>query len=85
MIFEKILKIIIFNHPKSKLFMILEDNLGTLDCKVKLLDRKYWTEDAGLQYIQQLPFVEDVKALNVSTTGNYFAVCCIAAASAHAI
>ena len=68
-------------NPKSKLFSIIEENTSTVVSSIKLLNRKYWAEATGLEYIQQLAFSEDVEALKVSVDGNYFAVCCIAAAS----
>lgn len=67
-------------NPKSKLFSIIEENLEVLDSKITLLDRRYWAETTGLDYIQQLAFAEDVEAIKISVGGNYFAVCCIAAA-----
>ena len=67
--------------PKSKLFSIIEENLEVLNSKVTLLDRRYWAETTGLDYIQQLAFAEDVEAIKISVGGNYFAVCCIAAVS----
>lgn len=68
--------------PKSKLFSIIEENLESLESKLTLLDRRYWAESTGLDYIQVLAFVEDVEAIKVSVAGNYYAVCCIAAVSA---
>jgi DNA mismatch repair protein MSH4 len=67
--------------PRSKLFSIIEENLPALDSKITLLDRRYWAETSGLEYIQQLAFKEDVEGIKVSVGGNYFAVCCIAAVS----
>jgi DNA mismatch repair protein MSH4 len=67
--------------PRSKLFSIIEENLPALDSKITLLDRRYWAETSGLEYIQQLAFKEDVEAIKVSVGGNYFAVCCTAAVS----
>ncbi|KAI9832412.1 MAG: hypothetical protein M1819_004401 [Sarea resinae] len=64
-------------NPKSKLFSIIEGNLP--DISIRPLDRKYWAESSGLEYIQQLAFAEDVEAIKVSIEGNYFATCCIAA------
>lgn len=71
--------------PKSKLFSIIEENLDALDSNMTLLDRRYWAESAGLEYIQQLAFADDVEAIKISVGGNYFAVCCIAAVSALAL
>jgi DNA mismatch repair protein MSH4 len=44
-----------------------------------LLDRRYWSETTGLEYIQQLAFAQDVETIKTAVTGNYFAVCCFAA------
>jgi DNA mismatch repair protein MSH4 len=44
-----------------------------------LLDRKYWSESAGLEYIQRLAFADDVEPIKIAMAGNYFATCCFAA------
>ncbi|KAM0701102.1 hypothetical protein Q7P35_011463 [Cladosporium inversicolor] len=83
-------KLIVFNpttilivssasDPKSKLFSIIEDSLDDLDSNIRLLDRRYWAETVGLDYIQQLAFPEDVEAIKTAVSGNYYAVCCFAA------
>lgn len=69
-------------NPKSKLFSIIEENLEAIGSRLTLVDRRYWAETTGLEYIQQLAFAEDVEAIKISVGGNYFAVCCIAAVSA---
>jgi len=85
-------KLIVFNpttilvvstasDPKSKLFSIIEDSLDDLDSNIRLLDRRYWAETVGLDYIQQLAFAEDVEAIKTAVSGNYYAVCCFAAVS----
>ncbi|OAG21112.1 hypothetical protein CC77DRAFT_987905 [Alternaria alternata] len=66
--------------PRSKLFSIIEENLEDIGSKLTLLDRRYWAESTGYEYIQSLAFKEDVEAIKVSVTGNYYAVCCMAAA-----
>ncbi|OAL53212.1 hypothetical protein IQ07DRAFT_561832 [Pyrenochaeta sp. DS3sAY3a] len=66
--------------PKSKLFSIIEENLEDIDSKLTLLDRRYWAESTGFDYIQSLAFKEDIEAIKISVAGNYYAVCCIAAA-----
>jgi DNA mismatch repair protein MSH4 len=87
-------KLIVFNpttilvvssasDPKSKLFSIIEDSLDDLDSNIRLLDRRYWAETVGLDYIQQLAFAEDVEAIKTAVSGNYYAVCCFAAVSVH--
>ncbi|KAK1074861.1 MutS protein msh4 [Friedmanniomyces endolithicus] len=65
--------------PKSKLFSIIEDNLEDIGSNLTLLDRRYWAETTGLEYIQQLAFAEDAEALKTAVSGNYYAVCCFAA------
>ncbi|KAF2854803.1 DNA mismatch repair protein-like protein MutS [Plenodomus tracheiphilus IPT5] len=66
--------------PKSKLFSIIEENLEDIGSKLTLLDRRYWAESTGYEYIHSLAFKEDVEAIKISVTGNYYAVCCVAAA-----
>lgn len=83
-------KLIVFNpttilvvstaaNPKSKLFSILEDSLEELQSNITLLDRRYWAETTGIEYIQQLAFTEDVESIKTAVSGNYYAVCSFAA------
>ncbi|CAI6341707.1 unnamed protein product [Periconia digitata] len=69
--------------PKSKLFSIIEENLLELGSKLTLLDRRFWSESSGMDYIQDLAFADDVEAIKLSVTGSYYAVCCIAAILKH--
>lgn len=69
------------SNPKSKLFSILEENLEDLNSNIILLDRRYWAEATGVEYIEQLAFTQDVESIKVSISGNYFSVCCFAAVS----
>ena len=64
-------------NPRSKMYSVVEENI--LGARIISLDRKYWSEAAGLECIQQLAFREDVEALKVAIGGNYFATCCFAA------
>ncbi|KAL8832463.1 MAG: hypothetical protein Q9170_004874 [Blastenia crenularia] len=48
-------------QPKSKLFSIVELNIPNLPTTV--IDRKYWSETSGLEYIQRLAFKQDVEAI----------------------
>ncbi|KAL8752734.1 MAG: hypothetical protein Q9199_005533 [Rusavskia elegans] len=64
-------------QPKSKLFNIVEYNIPNL--RITIIDRKYWSETTGLEYIQHLAFKQDVEAIKVSVGGNFYATCCIAA------
>lgn len=62
---------------RSKMSAIIEEEM--VDCKIVYLDRKYWSEVAGLDCVNQLAFLEDVDALKVAIGGNYFATCCFSA------
>ena len=64
---------------KSKLCAFVETNFP--EWPVTAIDRKYFGENVGVEYIRQLAFKEDIEALKVSLEGNYFAVCCLAAVS----
>ena len=65
--------------PKSKLFSIIEENLDIMESKMTLLDRKYWAEGAGFDYIKTLALDDDVEAIKLSVSGSFYAVCCVAA------
>ena len=65
-------------NPKSRLLSLVEN---CLDSRVTLLERKFWAEMAGIDYIQQLAFKQDVEAIKVCLDGNYYATCCLAAVS----
>ncbi|KAI6819431.1 hypothetical protein KC332_g9419 [Hortaea werneckii] len=67
------------SNPKSKLFSIVEDALLEMNSNIVLLDRRYWAETTGLEYIQQLAFREDVETIKTAVNGNYYSVCCFAA------
>ena len=64
-------------NPKSKMYLVIEENI--LGARIVTVDRKYWSESAGLDYIQQLAFLEDVEAIKSAIGGNYFATCCFSA------
>ena len=66
-------------NPESKLFSIIEDSLEDLESSITLLDRRYWAETTGIEYIKQLAFAEDVESIKTAVSGNYYAVCCFAA------
>lgn len=67
-------------QPKSKLFAFVEANaVNYRNSRFTFIDRKYWSETAGIDYIQQLAFKQDVEAVKVSVGGNFYATCCIAA------
>lgn len=61
----------------SKMYQVMEENV--YGAKIVPVDRRYWSETTGLEFIQQLAFVEDVEAIKVAIGGNYFATCCFSA------
>ena len=64
-------------QPKSNLYLAVESNLPNV-C-INSVDRKFWAETEGLNYIQDLAIKEDLEAIKVSLEGNYYATCCFAA------
>lgn len=69
-------------QPKSQsqLYSIIEANLQMLPLtRLVILDRKYWSETTGNEYIEKLALRQDVEAIKVSVGGNFYATCCIAA------
>ncbi|TVY13982.1 MutS protein-like, partial [Lachnellula arida] len=64
-------------NPKSTMYKIVEENI--IGAKMVLVDRRYWSETSGLEFISQLAFAEDVEAIKVAIGGSYFATCCFAA------
>ncbi|EGC49164.1 DNA mismatch repair protein [Histoplasma capsulatum var. duboisii H88] len=65
-------------EPRSKLYSIVEENLPQLT--VTSIDRRFWAESAGHEYVEQLAFRDDLESIKMSLEGNYFATCCLAAA-----
>jgi len=65
----------------SKLLSIIRENLEVENNTITMtdIDRRYWSESAGHDYIKQLAFPNDLEALKLSLAGNYYAVCCFAA------
>lgn len=66
---------------ESKLHGAVQENLNLPDTDVLVtcIDRKYWNETAGFDYVRQLALPEDVEALKVILGGNYYAASCFAA------
>lgn len=82
---SEILIVATVSSPKSKLFSIIEENLEDIGSKITLLDRRYWADSTGYEYIQTLAFKEEVEAIKISVQGNYYAICCVAAVSSSPI
>lgn len=67
-------------EPKSQLYSAIESHLPVLPhTRLVILDRKYWSETTGNEYIEQLALRQDLEAIKVSVGGNFYATCCIAA------
>ena len=66
-------------NGSSKLHFILENNFP--DIPIVSVSRKYWSEIAGLEYVQNLAFREDIESIKVSLDGNFFAICSFSAVS----
>ncbi|KAG9541811.1 hypothetical protein KCU79_g18374, partial [Aureobasidium melanogenum] len=77
---SKILTLDTAAKTKSKLFCLIEENLDDLNSNLILLDRRYWAETTGIEFIEQFGFIQDVDSIKMSVDGNYFSVCCFAAA-----
>jgi DNA mismatch repair protein MSH4 len=65
----------------SKLLSIIRENLEVdkFDIVMTEIDRRYWSDSTGHEYVQQLAFPDDLESLKVTIGGNYFAACCFAA------
>ncbi|KAJ5787667.1 hypothetical protein N7457_002657 [Penicillium paradoxum] len=71
-------EILFMNSVKeSKLRYIIQENLP--DPTFTFLDRRWWSEKAGHEYVDRLAFPGEVDSLKVTLGGNYFAACCFAA------
>jgi len=66
---------------ESQLLSIVKENLEVdrNDVIMTSIDRRYWSESTGHEYLQQLAFPDDFESLKVSMGCNYFSSCCFAA------
>lgn len=64
-------------NQKSSLYATIEEELPGVP--IVALDRRYWSETAGLEFIQALAFKEDVEAIKVAIEGNFYATCSFSA------
>ncbi|KAL1956145.1 hypothetical protein VTO42DRAFT_7580 [Malbranchea cinnamomea] len=62
----------------SKLYSIVEENLPHLN--ITAIDRRYFAEQTGHEYVEQLALKDDLESIKLSLDGIYFAICCFAAA-----
>jgi hypothetical protein len=63
--------------PKSTLYSLIEESVPGLP--IVPLDRGYWSETSGLQYINTKAIHEDAQMLKVALQGNFYATCSLAA------
>lgn len=68
---------------ESKLRYIIEENLP--EPILTFVDRRYWSDKAGHEYLDRLAFPDEVDSLKVTLGGNYFAACCFAAVRPHPV
>ncbi|EXJ96014.1 DNA mismatch repair protein MSH4 [Capronia coronata CBS 617.96] len=66
---------------ESKLVSVVSENLdvdngGPIGTK---LDRRYWSESSGQDYVQRLAFPDDLESLKLALAGNHFATSCFSA------
>lgn len=66
-------------NPKSNLRSTIEEELPWIT--IIPLDRKYWSETAGLEFIQALAFKQDIEAIRIAIQGNFYATSSFSAAS----
>jgi DNA mismatch repair protein MSH4 len=64
-------------NPKSNLLSILEEELPSTT--IEPIDRKYWSENSGIEYVQNLAFREEFEAIKIAIHGNFYATCSFAA------
>ncbi|GKZ43063.1 mutS protein msh4 [Aspergillus brasiliensis] len=62
---------------ESKLSHIIQEKFR--DTSFTFLDRRFWSERAGHEYVERLAFTGDVEPIKIVLGGNYYAACCFAA------
>ncbi|KAL2852528.1 muts domain V-domain-containing protein [Aspergillus pseudoustus] len=77
-VFEPTELLLMGTAKEAKLHQFIQANFpGTL---LTFLDRRYWAENVGHEYVERLAFTGDADSIKVTLGGNYFAACCFAAA-----
>ncbi|GKZ29735.1 mutS protein msh4 [Aspergillus brasiliensis] len=62
---------------ESKLSHIIQENFR--NTSFTFLDRRFWSERAGHDYVERLAFSGDVEPIKIILGGIYYAACCFAA------
>lgn len=78
---SEVLMVTSASTPPSPLFSLIEENASDFGFSVTLLDRGFWNETEGSDYVQHLAITSDAEAIKAAVAGKYFALCCIAAVS----
>jgi DNA mismatch repair protein MSH4 len=66
-------------NPGSTLYNMINETFPVTP--LQPLDRKYWSEQTGLDYLHTLAFRHDVEAVKVAIEGNFYATCALSAVS----
>lgn len=64
-------------NPKSTLYRVIEENCPSVS--LVAVDRKYWTTETGLMYVDKLASPEDAVTVKVAIQSNFYATCSLAA------
>lgn len=64
-------------NPPSNLLSVIEEEFR--ETTIEPMDRKYWSETAGLDCIHSLAFREDLESIKVAIQGSFYATCSFAA------
>lgn len=66
---------------ESKLLSVMRENLDIERDGMMLtkIDRRYWSDGVGFEYVQHLAIPDDLESLKLIISGNYFATCCFGA------
>lgn len=75
-------ELLFMNTPsakQTKLFDVIQQNSS--DLIVTCVDRRYWSDRAGHEYVDKLAFPTELDSIRPALESHYFAACCLAAVS----
>ncbi|CRG91202.1 MutS protein homolog 4 [Talaromyces islandicus] len=73
-------ELLVMNTPsakQTKLFSLIQENIP--DLVVTCVDRRYWSDRAGHEYVERLAFPTELDSIRPALESHYFAACCLAA------
>ncbi|QKX54560.1 uncharacterized protein TRUGW13939_01647 [Talaromyces rugulosus] len=73
-------ELLFMNTPsakQTKLFSVIQVNIP--DLVVTCVDRRYWSDRAGHEYVDKLAFPAELDSIRPALESHYFAACCLAA------